>query len=96
MSTIRGNLRLLKDKNENLRNKMNSIFRNDCELIKTISNKKVFPNCKQEVVDIVKKTAVQPIAPSASKENILLPISKPEKVDSVLSPRVFVEANRLI
>ncbi len=73
---------------------MNSIFRNDCELIKTISNKKVFPNCKQEVVDIVKKTAVQPI--SATKENILLPISKPEKVESVLSPRVFVEANRLI
>jgi hypothetical protein len=76
---------------------MNSIFRNDCELIKTISNKKVFPNCKQEVVDIVKKTAVQPIiAPSATKENILLPIGKPEKVESVLSPRVFVEANRLI
>lgn len=76
---------------------MNSIFRSDCELIKTISNKKVFPNCKQEVVDIVKKTAVQPIIPpSASKENVLLQIGKPEKVESVLSPRVFVEANRLI
>lgn len=76
---------------------MNSIFRNDCELIKTISNKKVFPNCKQEVVDIVKKTAVQPIlTASASKENILLSVGKPEKVDSLLSPRVFVEANRLI
>jgi hypothetical protein len=41
---------------------MNSIFKNDCELIKTISNKKVYPNCKPEVIDIVKRSAVQPLA----------------------------------
>lgn len=72
---------------------MNSIFKNDCELIKTISNKKVYPNCKAEVIDIVKKSTVQPFA---SKENIALPLGKAEKFENVTSPRAFVDANRLV
>lgn len=59
---------------------MNSIFKNDCELIKTISNKKVYPNCRPEVIDIVKKSTVQPLA---TKENIVLPATKSEKVENV-------------
>jgi hypothetical protein len=76
-----------------LRNKMNSIFKNDCELIKTISNKKAYPNCRPEVIDIVKKSTVQPLA---TKENIVLAVAKTDKVDNVLSPRAFVEINRLV
>jgi hypothetical protein len=59
---------------------MNSIFKNDCELIKTISNKKVYPNCRPEVIDIVKKSTAQPLA---TKENIVLPVTKSEKVENV-------------
>jgi len=40
---------------------MNSIFKNDCELIKTISSKKVYPNCKPEIIEIVKKSAIKQI-----------------------------------
>ncbi len=41
---------------------MNNIFKSDCELIKTISNKKVYPNCKPEMIEIVKKSSAQPFA----------------------------------
>jgi hypothetical protein len=71
---------------------MNSIFKNDCELIKTISNKKVYPNCKPELLEIVKKSAVQPLA---TKENILLPVDKTEKIEAALSPRGAFVANRI-
>lgn len=50
-----------------LKTKMNSIFKNDSELIKTISSKRVYPNCKPEVIDIVKKSLSQPFD---CKENI--------------------------
>jgi hypothetical protein len=43
-----------------LKTKMNSIFKNDSELIKTISSKRVYPNCKAEVIDIIKKSLSQP------------------------------------
>lgn len=40
---------------------MNAIFKNDAELIKTIASKKVYPHIKGEVIDIVKKSVVQPL-----------------------------------
>jgi hypothetical protein len=72
---------------------MNSIFKNDCELIKNISNKKVYPNCKPEVIDIVKKSAIEPLA---SKENVATPLGKLEKFENITSPRAFREVNRLV
>lgn len=73
---------------------MNSIFKNDCELIKTISNKKVYPNCKPEVIEIVKKSTIQPFE---SKENIVFPVTKAEKIDTVTSPKAFHEvSNRIV
>lgn len=48
---------------------MNSIFKDDSELVRLICSKKVFPNVKNEVADIVKKSAIQPVQ---SKENALV------------------------
>lgn len=40
---------------------MNSIFKNDSELVKLISSKKAYPHARGEVVEIVKKSAIQPM-----------------------------------
>jgi len=40
---------------------MNAIFKNDAELMKTIASKKVYPHMKEELREIVKKSAVQPL-----------------------------------
>ncbi len=53
---------------------MNLIFKTDTELIRAISNKKVYPNCKSEVLEIVKNSSVQPL--KETKENEPLPIAK--------------------
>lgn len=52
---------------------MNSIFKNDSELVKLISSKKVYPHLRAEVVDIVKKSAIQPLE---AKENLTLTVTK--------------------
>jgi hypothetical protein len=56
---------------------MNSIFKNDADLIKLITSKKVYPHLKSELVDIVKKSAIKPLE---SKENTIIRNEKGEKV----------------
>jgi hypothetical protein len=40
---------------------MNSIFRNDNELVSIITSKKVYPNVKEEVCETVTRSAVKPL-----------------------------------
>ena len=40
---------------------MNSIFRNDTQLVSLICSKKAYPHVKSETCDIVKKSASQPL-----------------------------------
>lgn len=74
---------------------MNAIFKNDSELVRLLSSKKVYPHVKEEILEIVKKSAVNPLE---SKENIVLNLGKGEKsVDTTMvSPRAFAEVNRVI
>lgn len=72
---------------------MNSIFKNDSELVKLISSKKVYPHVRAEVVDIVKKSAIQPLE---VKENVSLTVTKIEKGQEVITPRAFSEVNRVL
>lgn len=65
---------------------MNSIFKDDTELVKAICSKKVYPNVKHEVADIVKKSAVQP---PISKENMNLATKTDKAVENIVSPKVF-------
>ena len=85
-----------------LKAKMNSIFKNDNELVRLICNKKVYPNVKNQVYDIVKKSAIQPLdvkevkevkLTKESKENQLT-TKKSEKV--ILPPTAFAEVNRVL
>lgn len=72
---------------------MNSIFKNDSELVKLISSKKVYPHVKGEVVEIVKTSAIQPFE---SKENIALTVNKAEKVPEGVTLKAFSEVNRVV
>jgi len=65
---------------------MNAIFKNDSELVKAIASKKVYPHVKPEVVEIVKKSAAQPLE---SKENQVLVIAKQPKPETPIEPRLF-------
>ena len=40
---------------------MNSIFRNDNQLVNMICSKKVYPHVKTETCEVVKKSATQPL-----------------------------------
>ena len=71
---------------------MNSIFKNDTELIKAISSKKVYPHVKNEIVEIVKRSAAHPID---TKENVVLPLGKPANTENAFEPRAFTEVNRI-
>lgn len=48
---------------------------------------------KAEIVDIVKKSAIQPLE---SKENIIFPSQKEEKTEPAGSSRAFTEIYRII
>lgn len=61
--------------------------------MRLITSKKTYPHVKGEIVEIVKKSAIQPFE---SKENIVLPPQKEEKIDIGGSSRAFTEVNRMI
>lgn len=70
---------------------MNSIYKNDAELIKTISSKRVYPNCKPEVIEILKSSISRPFD---SKENISLPLpNKPQSPNNSLN---LLEVHRIL
>ena len=59
---------------------MNSIFRNDTQLVSMICSKKTYPHVKNETCEVVKKSAIQPIEIKDSKENVSNLLKKVDKI----------------